>query len=390
MTELTEELAALGHQITVVTAFPHYDENAIHHQFRGKLIQRDEHKSIRVIRTYLYTSQNKNRFLVRLLNYISFNILSTFVALFAGPQDVILAPSPPLTVGFSAYIVSRIKRIPYIYNVQDIYPDVVIRLGILSNPVAIFFSRLLERFVYAGAKQVVVLSEGFRANLLRKGVPPEKLTIIPNFVDTDFIRPLPRKNGFSRRFGLDGQFVVMYAGNLGYSQNLEDVLECASILKKQVVVSFVIIGNGARRNYLEDLARQMQLDRVRFIPYQPREAVPSIYATADVSLVTLKKGIALDSVPSKAYSIMASGRPIIACVDNGSDTWTLVEQAECGICIEPEDPRALARAICELQSNPLLRKNLGHNGRKYVVQHNTRHTIARQYHRLVHSMHSRN
>jgi colanic acid biosynthesis glycosyl transferase WcaI len=386
MTELAEELAAFGYQVTVVTTFPHYAGNVIVRRYRGRLIQREEYKGMRVIRTYLYTSPHKQRFLVRFLNYVSFNVLSTLAGIFAGPQDVILAPSPPLTIGLSAHIISRVKRIPYLYNVQDIYPDVVVKLGIIKNPWVIAFSRWMERFVYSHARHITVLSEGFRANLLRKGVPSEKLTVIPNFVDVDFIRPLPRDNTFCHRFDLNNRFVVLYAGNLGHSQNLEHVLECAALLRDQDDIAFVIVGNGSRKPYLEARAQQMGLDNIRFIPFQPWEDVPNIYATADVSLVTLRKGIALDSVPSKAYTIMASGRPILAALDRGSDTWRLIEEAECGICVESEDPKALAEAIRALYADPVLRERLGCNGREHVVHHYSRQAVGRQYHKLLTSL----
>jgi colanic acid biosynthesis glycosyl transferase WcaI len=386
MTELGEELASFGHQVTVVTTFPHYAGNVIDLRYRGRLIQREEYKSMRVVRTYLYTSLHKQRFLVRFLNYVSFNVLSTFAGLFSGPQDVILTPSPPLTIGLSAYIISRLKRIPYLYNVQDIYPDVVVKLGILRNPLAIALSRWLERFVYAGARHITVLSEGFRANLLRKGVPPQKLTVIPNFVDVDFIRPLPRGNAFCHRFELEDRFVVLYAGNLGHSQNLEHVLECAALLRDQDHIAFVIVGNGSRKPYLEAQARQMGLSNIHFIPFQPWEDVPDIYAAADVSLIILRKGIALDSVPSKAYTIMASGRPILAAVDPGSDAWNLVQQAQCGLSVEPENSQSLAEAIRVLYADPVLRQRLGRNGREHVVRHYTRQAVGRQYHRLLTSI----
>jgi colanic acid biosynthesis glycosyl transferase WcaI len=386
MTELAEELAALGHEVTVVTAFPHYEGNVIDEHYRGKLIEKEDRDAITIIRTYLYTSHNKESTLVRFLNYVSFNVLSTLAGLFSGPQDVVLVPSPPLTIGLSAFTISLFKGIPYVYNVQDIYPDVVIKLGILTNRRVIRFSRWLERFVYRQASRITVLSEGFKRNLLGKGVPEEKLTVIPNFVDTGFIRPLPRHNGFRDRFDLDGQFVALYAGNVGHSQDLENVLACAERFEDQDDVTFVVVGNGSRRPYLEDLAGAMELSNVRFIPFQPREDVPKIYAAADVCLVPLKENIALDSVPSKAYTIMASGRPIVASVDRGSDAWNLVEQAECGVCVEPEDPQALAQAIRRLYDNPDLRERLGRNGREHVVAHYTPKAVARRYDELLWSV----
>jgi colanic acid biosynthesis glycosyl transferase WcaI len=321
--------------------------------------------------------------MVRLLNYVSFNVLSTLAGIFSGKQDIVLAPSPPLTIGFSAFIISRLKRIPYVYNVQDINPDVLIKLGILTNPFGIKFSKWLEGFVYLKAKHITVLSEGFKRNLLGKQVPEDKLSIIQNFVDTEFIKPLPIENGFRERFGLQGKFLVLYAGNLGHSQNLEHLLECASEMEDQSDLAFVIVGNGSRKPFLEDRARELAVKNVQFIPFQPREMVSEIYAAADISLVTLRKSIALDSVPSKAYTIMASGRPVLAAVDPGSDAWNLIQEAEAGLCVEPENPAALREAITRLYQDADLRLQFGHNGREFVEQHYTRAVAGKKYHKLL-------
>ncbi len=294
MTELSEELAARGNQVTVVTAFPHYAGNEINERFKGRLIQREESGKLKIIRTYLYTSTNKKSFLVRLLNYVSFNVLSTLAGIFSGKQDIVLAPSPPLTIGLSAFIISRLKRISYVYNVQDINPDVLIKLGILTNPLGIKFSKWMEGFVYKKARHITVLSEGFKRNLLKKQVSEDKLTIIQNFVDTEFIQPQSAKNSFRERFSLQDKFVILYAGNLGHSQNLEHLLLCAQEMEKQSDLAFVIVGNGSRKPFLEDKARELGVKNVQFIPFQPREMVPEIYAAADVSIVTLRKGIALE------------------------------------------------------------------------------------------------
>lgn len=383
MTELAEEFAARGHKVTVVTAFPHYAGNVVGSGYKGKIIQREQVGSIDVIRTYLYTSPKKDRFWVRFLNYISFNLLSTLAGIFSGPQDIIFAPSPPLTIGLSAFIIGLFKRITYIYNVQDINPDVLIKLGILKNPIGIVVSRWLELFVYRHANHITVLSEGFRKNLLKKQVPKEKLTVIPNFIDIDFIRPLERQNSFRDKFGLRDKFVVLYAGNLGHSQNLEHVLECASMIIGQDDIRFLIVGNGSCKPSLLETAKILKVENVLFLPFQPRQDVPQIYASADISLITLKKGIALDSVPSKAYTIMASGRPVIAAVDSGSDVWNLIKDADCGLCVPPESPEALLTAINELFENVDLRNLLSRNGRMYVEKHYTREIVASQYNQLL-------
>ena len=220
MTKLAEQISSLGHEVTVVTAFPHYGANRIWQDYRGKLVQRDGHGDVRVPRVYLYVPHHKSRLLGRVLNYVSFNVLSTIVGLLSGTQDVVLSPSPPLTIGLSAYLISRLRGIPYVYNVQDIHPDVAIRLGVLKNPRVIAFFKALERFVYAKAAAISVISEGFRRNLLAKGVPADKICVIPNFVDPGFVRPLPRHNGFSQTHDLDDRYVVLFAGNVGLSQGL--------------------------------------------------------------------------------------------------------------------------------------------------------------------------
>jgi len=383
MTELAEELAALGHDVTVVAAFPHYDQNRIWEEYRGKLVQRNQHGAVKVYRTYLYVPQRKERILGRLLNYLTFNLLSTAVGWRAGPYDVILAPSPPLTIGVSAYVLSRLRRAPYVYNVQDIYPDIAVRLGVLTNTRLIRFFRRMEGFVYARAAAVSVLSEGFCRNLRQKDVPGDKIHVIPNFVDAGFVRPLPKENAFSRRYELHRKFVVMYAGNIGLSQALETVLEAAHQLEDLTDLRVLIVGNGAAKAELEAKASQMELQNVVFLPFQSREDVPEMYASADVSLVTLGRGIGADSVPSKAYTIMASGRVLVAAVDREAETKRLIDAANCGLWVEPENPSALARAIRVLYADPAQRVRLGRNGQSHVEMHYTPQVVARQYEKLL-------
>jgi colanic acid biosynthesis glycosyl transferase WcaI len=382
MTELVEELSELGHEITVVSAFPHYGTNKIWDEYKGKLFQSGRYGRARVFRTYLYVPKDKTGFAGRVLNYLSFNLFSTLLGLFSGKYDVIFAPSPPLTIGLSAWLISRLKRVPYVYNVQDIYPDIAVRLGILTNQKAIKAFQLLEKFVYKRAAAISVLSSGFQQNLLRKGVEPGKLAVIPNFVDVDFVRPLPKDNPFSCQQGLHNKFTVMYAGNVGLSQGLETVLEAADQLRDLGNLVFLVVGNGAAKEALERQAGEMGLPNISFLPFQPRECLPEMYASADVSLVIIREGVANESVPSKTYTILASGRPVIAAIDPGSETWNLIEEAGCGICIRPEDPTALAWAVRELYNDAAARARYGENGRCFVVKNYTRQKIAHQYHRL--------
>ncbi len=383
MTELAEELIQRGHQVTVVTAFPHYAGNVIDARYRGRLVQHEEYRGIQIIRTFLYTSPRKNRFGVRLLNYASFNLISTLAGILSGPQDVILAPSPPLTIGLGAWIISRFKRVPFVYNVQDIYPDIAVVLGVLTNPTVIRISRWMERLVYNKAIAVTVLSEGFRRNLLAKGVPADKLHVIPNFVDVDYIRPLPKDNSFSRHHGLHDRFVVMYAGNIGLSQSLETLLEAARILKDLADLQILIVGNGSAKQHLEMQAQAMGTTNVKFLPFQPRETLPEMYATADVSLVLLKNSIGAESVPSKAYTILASGRPLIAAVDEQADTRRMIAEAQCGIAVAPQAAQDLADAIRQMHKASVMRAEMGQRGRNYVSARYTPAAVASQYDTLL-------
>ena len=379
MTELAEDLAKLGHHLTVVTSMPHYGGNRIWSDYRGKLYTRETFKGLDVRRVYLYVPQQKENLLGRLLNYATFNTFSTIASTLTGRYDVVLAPSPPLTNGLVAFLVSRLRGVPYVYNVQDIYPDVATRLGVLTNPRAIAFFKRMENFVYDKAAAVSVLSEGFRRNLLDKSVPDGKIKVIPNCVDFDLIHPLPRHNDFSAAQGLDDKFVALFAGNVGLSQGLEAILDTAHLLEKQKDILFLIVGSGAAKPGLQEYAKELGLENVRFLPFQPREDLPEMYASSDVCLVPLRRGVATDSVPSKLLTITAAGRPLIASVDKGSDTHRFVQAAECGLCVEPEDPSALAKSILMLYDDPHLREQLGRNGREYVETRYTPKAVARQY-----------
>jgi colanic acid biosynthesis glycosyl transferase WcaI len=383
MTQLAEELVRLGHHLTVVASMPHYDGNRIWSEYRGKLYVRESFNGLDVRRVYLYVPQHKGNLLGRLLNYVTFNSLSVVVGALAGQYDVVLTPSPPLTNGLAAFLLSRLRRVPYVYNVQDIYPDVAIRLGVLTNPRVITFFKAMERFVYSKAAAVSVISDGFRRNLLAKGVPPEKVHTVPNFMDPNFVRPLPRHNRFSREQGLDDRYVVLFAGNVGLSQGLEFVLEAARLLSDKPDILFLIVGNGAAKAGLVKQAEEIELTNVRFLPFQPHEVVPELYAASDLCLVPLRRGITQDSVPCKVYTIMAAGKPLVAAVDEGSDTWQFVQEAGCGLLVPPEDPEVLARAILDLYRDRAFGEAMGLRGRERVEQEFTPQAAARKYAELL-------
>lgn len=388
MSELALELRGLGHSVTVFTTTPHYnlDEEARSKQpLRrkwGGLIYQSDFQGITVRHASIPVKGSKVG--ARLLDYARFHVIST-VAGFTATEgyDVILAPSPPLTIGLSAWLLSLVRRVPFIYNVQEIYPDVAVSLGVLKNPRIIRALEGVERFVYRRASVITIISEWFRRRLLDKGVPENKLRVIPNFVDTDFMKPASRHNEFSAVQKLDGQFVVLYAGNLGLTQDFETVLEAAERLRAWPDLKILIVGDGTRRGWLEGRLMQNPMPNIKLLPYQPRSQVPQVYASSDICLVPLKRGTANETFPSKIYTIMAAGRPIIASADPDSELSWVVEQAGCGWSIIPGDPHALAERIEQayLARGQLL--SMGRQGRNYVVSHHSRQAVARLYDALI-------
>jgi colanic acid biosynthesis glycosyl transferase WcaI len=382
MTLISEELTRQGHQVTVITGMPHYDNNSVWPEYRGKLWKREQHGEIRIHRVYLYVPSKKTSMVGRLLNYLSFNVTSTLAGLLVGRHDVLLVPSPPLTNGVTGWLLSRLHRIPFIYNVQDIYPDVAVRLGVLKSPRVIRLFERMELFVYRKAKAVSVISDSFQRNLARKGMPTEKIRIIPNFIDTDFVKPLPRCNAFSQEHQLNDRFVVLFAGNVGLSQGLESVIDAAHRLQHIPEIQFLIVGNGSSKAALIERAAQLGLQNVLFLPLQPYDRVPELYSAADVCLIPLRRGLTEDSVPSKLFSIMGVARPVIASVDRESDTYKVIAEAGCGLCTGAEEPQELADAVLTLYHDRTQALEMGRRGRAYVEQHYTCVSVARKYSEL--------
>jgi colanic acid biosynthesis glycosyl transferase WcaI len=381
-TALCEDLQLMGCHVTVITAFPHYAGSAALMQHSRRFFEEERLNGVHILRTYVYTVP-KGSLWRRLLYHASFNFFSTLAALRTGKPDIVLADAPTLWSGLPLLVMAILPRVPFVYVVHDIYPDVLLRLGVLTNPRLISLIERVERFFYDRAVQVSVLSPGFKENLARKGVPEDKITIIPACVDVEFIRPLPRENELRQRWGLADKFVVLYAGNIGLSQGLDIALEAAKSLIHHPDIVFALVGEGATRQALQAAAEESGLSNVRFFSFLPREEVPLIYALADICLVSLKRDIVVESVPSKTYTIMASGRPIIATVDPNTEVGRLLDQAHCGLCAEPENAEALSRAIMQLYQDDLLRKDMGRRSRDFVVEQYSRQVASKQYHRLV-------
>ena len=380
-TSLSEDLREMGCEITVITGFPHYP-GAKQVQGPRRFFQEQKHNGVRIIRIFVYAVP-KDALWRRLLYHGAFNILAALATLRVGKPDILLANAPSLWSGMPLIVKTIVRRIPFIYMVFDIFPDVLVTSGVFKHQTLINFMDKIERYFYARSSFTSVLSHGFKENLMQKRVPADKISVIPPGVDTDFIRPLARDNELRERWNLNGKFIVLYAGNMGFSQGLDNVLEAAELLQDHSDIAFVFVGDGATKQALQSIAEEKSLNNVSFFPFQPREDVPLVYALADVSLVCLKSNIVVESVPSKTYSIMASARPVLATVAQNTEVGHLLNQAQCGACIEPGNANVLAEKIISLYKNKSIRTDMGMRGRQFVVEHFGRKATATQYYRLI-------
>ena len=386
-TMLSEELVRRGHQVCVVAAVPHYPTGKVQPQFRGRWMHKSIEHGVNIIRVAV-PSLNRANLTMRCLQFLCFQVGAARASFFHR-YDIAVITSPALETFFPFTCQAVIRRVPVILAVFDVYPDVGIKLGIFRNKTMLKIITFFECFCLHHSAAIQIISESFRPALAAHGVPPEKIHLVELWVDTTLIKPLPRSNPFSQEHNLEAKFVVLYAGNIGLSQGLENVLEAARLLITQDQVEFVFVGDGTGRKTLQSLAEQYHLPNVLFIPFQPRERLPEVLASANASLVVLRHGIGVASLPSKTLSILASGRPIIASVDGKSETWKLVERTKAGLCVPPDDPGVIAEAILALKSNPMLCEQFGINGRAWAEAHHSPQNAARQFERLMfNSIHS--
>jgi colanic acid biosynthesis glycosyl transferase WcaI len=388
MGDLACDLQSHGHSVTVLTTFPHYnrDPEAESKQplknYWGPLLRKSNYHGVSVYHTMM-PKKGSNVFL-RLIAWAGFHKLSTFAGVTIIPKpDIILAPSPPLTIGLSAWLIGRIYDAPYIYNVQEIYPDIAIRLGALRNRRIIRFLFGLERFVYKKAAKVTVIARRMRQNLLEKGVTEDKLEVIPNFVDIEDLSQLPKDNEFSRMYAVQNKFAVSYAGNLGVPQGLNIFLEAADLLRHESGIRFMMMGDGMQREALRRGIKKLSLENFILLPHQPYSLVPLIYASSDANLVPQAAETGFDAVPSKVYRIMACSRPVIAVTDPSSDLARLVNDAGCGVVVPPGSGLQLAETILWAYRNQEKWLKMGEAGRLHVVQHYARKAITDRYEELA-------
>jgi colanic acid biosynthesis glycosyl transferase WcaI len=392
ITRIVHELAARGHELHVITALPWYRDHRIEAGWTGKLVRREQVSWGSVTRVHPFPQADKGSIPKRALSFAGFTALSAVVGAAGKRVDVVLSMSPPLTLGLAGDLMALCRRAPLVFNIQDVFPDVAVELGALRNDRVISFFQALERWCYRRSDAVTVLSDDLAANLrakvARQPGGPEKIKVIPNFVDSVAVRPLDRMTPYRAELGIGDEVVVMYAGNVGLSQSLDLVLDAAGDFQRDASnVVFLINGSGSGRAHLESEVAARRLANVRFGDFQPRDRLAEVLATGDIHVVPLKAGLARSSVPSKSYSILAAGRPMLASVDAGTEIDRMTKAAGAGLCVAPDDPAAFSAALRDLVAAPLVCQRMGASGRAWVEKWASPAGVAEQYEALFADVH---
>lgn len=373
--DLIKEFCENNHSVEVFTPIPCRGITSdIRIKYRNKKIER--HGNATIHRYWL--PYEKSNVLSRALRYFLQNLIQIWKGLGCS-YDVILLGSTPPTMGLVGTILKKIKRKPFVYNLQDIFPDSLVTGNITHKGSVIWkIGSIVEKITYKNADHIIVISESFKQNLLNKGVPEEKITVVSNWIDVDEIHPVKKENNkLYEEFSISrDKFLVVYAGNFGAAQGADIILKSAEQLKKYVDIQFVIFGGGAEFATAKKIVADHELSNVIIHDLLPSERVSEVYSLGDIALITCKKGVGKAGMPSKTWSIMACNTPIVASFDTGSELDLIVSAAKAGICIEPENSEKLSEAILEYKTKS--HTNIG-RARDYVIEHASRDVCVRQY-----------
>jgi len=364
LTELCEDLVSrFGFDVTVVAGVPLAAEEPLAPLAWYRPVRREVRNGVCILRAW-GTARPPGRIAGRMANYLSYVGSAALASLRIGRPDVIVALTDPPIVALVAIAAARAVGARFVFLCQDVFPEVTRLLeNFQSRRVEAMLGRI-SRFTVRRAARIIALGDTMKRRLVEgKGADPDRITVIHNWADCGAIRPAPKDNPFARAHGLADRFVVMHSGNVGLSQDVGALLDVAAELRDLEDVVIAIVGEGARKRLLEDEAERRGLANVRFFPYQPKAGLIESFATADVFVVSLKRGLAGYIVPSKLYGILAAGRPFIAAVDADCETAQIAREHDCGIVVEPGDRAAMASAIRRLRAGPELRARLAGNAR---------------------------
>lgn len=372
--ELAHTLAAREHHVSVVTTFPPTRAEVAESAraglsvYRGRFWLREQDGLVNVIRMATLPF-NKVPVAVRSIGHFALAASLFAGAVMSGRPDVVWMYSPPLTLGLVGMGLQWLWGTPYVASIQDLHPQALVDLGLLRSPTAIRLFEWMEQLVYRHAARIVVHSEGNRQEVRKRGVPMDRVVVVPNWVDTTAFLLDSRREESRKRHAPGSRFIVLFAGVMGYAQDLEVILRAADRLRQRHEIQFLLVGDGVCKADAEIRAVGMGLPNMRFLPLVPGDVYPEVVAAADVCLVTLRPEVRTPVIPSKVLGIMAGARPIVAALPHGNDAIQLIDEAECGICVRAGDDVALAEAVERLCDEPDLGKQMGARGRRFAESH---------------------
>jgi len=372
--ENAKRWVAAGHRVTVMTCAPNHPKGVLYPGYRNHWIAREQIDGIDVVRVKTFLSANQG-FANRILNYLSFFVSVTCFSPLVRGVDVVVSTSPQFFCGLAGYLVSRLKRAPWVLEIRDLWPESIIAVGAMTNRFLIGFLEGLESFMYKRASRIVSVTDSFTAHIRKRNIPVDKISVIKNGADLGRFVAGPRQNRFREELGVGDRFLASYVGTHGMAHSLVTILESAELLRERDDVVFLLVGDGAER---ESLLREKELrglTNVIMLDQQPKERMPEIIAASDACLVHLKRNDLFKTViPSKIFEAMAMERPILLGVEG--ETQRIIEEGRCGLCFEPENPVQLAAAVIRLADEPALGVRLGLNGREFVQHSFNRETLA--------------
>jgi len=382
--EMAAGLVRAGHHVTMIAEVPNHPSGVIPPEYRGKFYERVMLDGIEVIRVWVKASPVKN-FRSRMAFYLSYMLMAILAGLFLARKKyaIIYATSPPLFVGAAGLALSYLRHIPFVFEVRDLWPESAVAMGELQNLRAVAWATKLEEACYRRARQIVVATDGICRRLLERGLAAGKLTFIPNGANIQIFQPQPEA-GKQRRaeLGLNGKFVVLYAGILGVAQGMETLAEAARLLIEHPEIHFLIIGEGPKKSELAALKEKLQLRNFTLLGEKPQKEMAGYFSAGEVALVPLRKlDLFNGALPSKMFEAWACACPVVLSV-NG-EARTVLENAQAGLHAEPEDAAAIAAAILQLKSDPITRRQMGKNGRRFVEENYSRERAAEKLEQLL-------
>jgi colanic acid biosynthesis glycosyl transferase WcaI len=369
LTRRCEYLVSVGHEVTVCTGMPYYPEWRIRPDYTGKVLSREKHNGVTILRSWMWVPK-KVTSAKRVLFEASFLASSLLRAVCSSKPELLLVISPPLGLAVSAVLLSRMAKVPFVFDVQDLQPDAASDLGMLPRPVLPILYRL-EAMAYRHAALISTVTDGMRQRILAKGIPSEKVIVVPPPADRTLFAVGSSIEGarFRNKHGLEGKFIVAHSGNMGVKQGLGIVLDVAAHLKKRGDVVFLLAGDGVMKTHLESKAAALKLNNIQFLPLQDHEDFLQMLSAIDLALVVQQPTVSDIAFPSKTVTLLSAARPVAAAVSSNSEIGRVIRQSKAGTVTEPEDVKALVGTIEDLFHNPAKRISMGESGRRYALQH---------------------